>query len=266
MTTDIVKTNHSEVPCITFGSGARPLVILPGLGLQPITASAEAIAAAYRVFEQAYTVYVIDRSLTLPVPCTVRGMAADTAAVMRCLGISQADVFGASLGGMVAQYLAIDYPELVHALVLGSTLSRPNETALQVADEWSGCAESGDVTKLYESLFKRLYCEETVKLFRGVPAFLGENITEEMLARFSNQAKAILRFNAYAELGGISCPTLVIGVEGDKVVTAQASREIAEAIGCQLYLYGREYGHCVFDEAPDYRERLLTFFRSHKTF
>ena len=36
--------------------------------------------------------------------------------------------------------------------------------------------------------------------------------------------------------------------------------EIAEKLNCPLYLYGEEYGHCVFDEAPDYKQRIYDFF------
>ena len=51
--------------------------------------------------------------------------------------------------------------------------------------------------------------------------------------------------------------------EGDKVVTADASREIADRLGCELYLYPDSYGHCVFDEAPDYKDRILNFLYKH---
>ena len=41
--------------------------------------------------------------------------------------------------------------------------------------------------------------------------------------------------------------------------------EIAEKLGCPIYLYGGEYGHCVFDEAPDYKQRMYHFFKeSHQ--
>ena len=53
---------------------------------------------------------------------------------------------------------------------------------------------------------------------------------------------------------------LVIGVEGDKVIPPSESVAVADKIGCELYMYGKEYGHCVFDEAPDYKQRLIEFF------
>ena len=60
---------------------------------------------------------------------STRDMAEDLAFGMQTLGITRAKVLGVSQGGMIAQYLAIDHPELVDRLVLAVTLSRPNETA-----------------------------------------------------------------------------------------------------------------------------------------
>ena len=94
-------------------------------------------------------------------------------------------------------------------------------------------------------------------------AFSFDGLTDEELRRFSVQARAISDFDAYSELDKIKCPTLVLGVEGDKVVTADASREIADRLGCELYLYPDSYGHCVFDEAPDYKDRILNFLYKH---
>ena len=53
---------------------------------------------------------------------------------------------------------------------------------------------------------------------------------------------------------------LVIGAKEDKVVTAKGSEEIADKLGCEIYLYGEGYGHGVYDEAEDYKQRCLEFF------
>ena len=55
---------------------------------------------------------------------------------------------------------------------------------------------------------------------------------------------------------------LVIGAKADRVLTPEGSVEIAEKLGgkCELYMYDEKYGHCVFDEAPDYKDRIYKFF------
>jgi hypothetical protein len=55
---------------------------------------------------------------------------------------------------------------------------------------------------------------------------------------------------------------LALGSEGDRVTTPEGSRQIAEKLGCAIYLYDSSYGHAVYDEAPDYKERILAFFQA----
>ena len=104
---------------ITFGNGKKNLVIIPGLSIHSVMGLRDMIEQAYQVFTDEYTVYVFDREENIAEGYTVREMAADTAKAMKALHIEKADVFGASQGGMIAMYLAIDHPKLVHSLILG---------------------------------------------------------------------------------------------------------------------------------------------------
>lgn len=260
---ELVRFDGGELEYFSFGSGERTFVILPGLGTRSILFSRMMISAAYKRFCDDFTLYVFDRRRNLPPTYTVREMARDTAAAMRALGLRNADIFGASLGGMTAQFIAIDSPELVRSLVLGSTAPRVNKRLLEVSEKWSAAADSGDLAALTESFLKLLYCDATIEKYGDLLAHMNDGLTDEELRRFSVQARAISDFDAYSELDKIKCPTLVLGVEGDKVVTADASREIADKLGCELYLYPDSYGHCVFDEAPDYKDRILNFLYKH---
>ena len=111
---------------ITFGSGKKTLIMIQGLNTRGIKGSATSLAYMYRMFAKDYKVYLFDRRPIVRDDITVRDMALDIAAAMDVLGIKNADVFGVSQGGMIAQYLAIDRPELVNKLVLAVTLSRNN--------------------------------------------------------------------------------------------------------------------------------------------
>ena len=109
---------------ITFGRGAKPLIMIQGLNTRGIKGAAFSLAYMYRTFTKDYTVYLFDRRPVLHDGITVREMASDIAAAMDALGIRNADVLGVSQGGMIAQYLAIDRPDLVRKLVLAVTLSK----------------------------------------------------------------------------------------------------------------------------------------------
>ena len=191
-------------------------------------------------------------------------MASDTAAVMRMLGLADADVFGASQGGMIALYLAADAPELVHALVAGSTTVRCNEVIGATVEAWTSYARNRDISGLTADFVDRLYSENTVRQFREYLIHMNDQVGEDELDRFIIRAESIHGFDARDVVKSICCPVLVIGVENDLAVGAEASRELAGLLDAELYMYGSEYGHCVFDEAPDYKQRMMDFFNKHR--
>lgn len=257
---ETVSVGDIEMDYAVFGNGEKNFVILPGLSVHSVMGSADAIAEAYKEFTEEYTVYVFDRTKELREGYTIEDMAADTAAAMKALNIQNADIFGASQGGMIAMYIAIDHPELVHKMVLGSTLARPNETFEHIANEWMQLARDKDEEGLLASFADNVYSEATLKEYRDYLISSNLGITDEEYERFLIQAEACMSFNCYDKLSDIKCPVLVLGSEGDQVVTAEGSEEIADALGCEIYLYDANYGHGVYDEAPDYKERCMNFF------
>lgn len=261
VTMETCQLGDIEMRWASFGEGDRAFVILPGLSLKSVVDSVQAIAARYGAFARDYRVYVFDRRSNAPQEYSVRQMAQDTAKVMEHLDISSADVFGASQGGMIAQYLAIDYPHLVHRLVLGSTLSHANETSRAVIGEWVQLAQKGASDELVKTMLESIYAPPTMKKWGDSLAAANGELSQEELERFIIMASACSDFDCSKDLEKICCPVLVIGCWGDQVVTAQASVEIAQQLGCDLFLYQDSYGHGVYDEAEDYVERLMTFFK-----
>lgn len=263
-TNTVITRDGVEMSYFAFGKGERAFVILPGIGVKSVVSVAKAVENAYSGFADDYTVYVFDRRRNCPSAYSIREMAADTAAVMRELGIADADVFGASQGGMIAQYLAIDSPELVHAIVLGSSCAWCNDTIRATCEQWIALAEKRDITALTADFIDRLYSENTIRQYKEFLIHMNDNVCDADIDRFIILAKAIFSFDARADLAKVQCPSLVIGVENDLAVGTDASRKLAELLGGELYIYSSGYGHCVFDEAPDYKERLLGFFQRNR--
>lgn len=255
-----VKCNSFEMDYIKFGSGEKTFVIIPGLSLRSILFSAGTIASAYSSFTDKYTVYVFDRKKEISEGYSIRNMATDTAEALKQLNIKNACILGTSQGGMISQYIAILYPDLVDKLVLGSTLSRQNETSRNVISTWVQYAQKGNVIKLNRSIFNYVYSEEYLEKYSRAFELIETDGNQKELDRFVILAKACLTFDAYNELESIKCPVLVIGDYNDKVVTGEASLEIAEKLNCQIYMY-QDYSHAVYDEAPDYKEKILDFFK-----
>lgn len=250
---------------IEFGNGNIPLVLVPGLSLRRVKGTGLAIARMYRIFADQYKVYLFDRRDDIPEGFTVQDMAEDLAAAMGELGIRSACVLGISQGGMIAQYLAIDHPALVEKLVLAVTAPDANDTVRACVGRWIEYAEGGDHRALMADTAERSYSEAYLRRYRRLIPLVSAFTRPASYARFLANARAILGFDARAELSAIRCPTLVIGGAEDKTVGADAAPALHEGIaGSELYIY-RDLGHALYEEAADFYPRVYRFLTENHT-
>lgn len=253
-----LKFQETVIPCITFGTGTRPLILIQGLNTRGIRGAALSLAYMYRIFAKDFRVYLFDRRPVVEEGITVRDFAADIAAAMDALNIQSADILGVSQGGMIAQYLAIDRPDLVHRLVLAVTLCRNNETVEKVIRNWTGLAENGHMKALVTDMAGKMYSDAYLKRYRPLLPLLTLLQKPRDVRRFGILARSCLTCDTYDILDRIQCPVLVIGGRQDKVVTGTASREMAEKLGCKLHLYGN-LGHAAYEEAKDFNRIVYDF-------
>lgn len=257
------ETRRIKIKYISFGKGGRPLVIIPGLSLRSISGMAVPLAYMYRVFANDFKVFVFDRRDEVSEGFTVSDIADDTAEAMRTLGIKNADVIGISQGGMVAQYLAVRYPELVRTLTLGVTLSRMNDTVTAAVNGWVKSAESGDIGAVVNNMILQMYSDSYIKKYKRLLPMISKFTKLEDPKRFVILAKACLTCDIYGELEKIKCPVFVIGGKRDKIVTGEASEQTAEKLvssgcKCKLFLYDG-LGHAAYEEAKDFNQKILDF-------
>ena len=262
------RNGHLDLPTgtqdyIRFGSGPGTLVMIPGVGdgLKTVKGMALPFAFLYRSLARDFTVYVFSRRRVLTEGMTTRDMAEDLNRAMEALGLSSVALAGVSQGGMISQWLAIDHPDKVGKLVLVVTLSRPNPTVRDVIARWIGMAERGDYQGIMLDTAERSYSERRLKQSRLEYRLLGSIGKPKSFDRFRIQAASCVTHDAFDLLDCISCPTLVIGGKEDRIVTGQASVEIAGRIpDCRLFLYDG-LGHGLYEEAPDFLQRVADFCR-----
>ena len=256
-----ISMGDTTMDYITFGKGSTDLVMIPGLGdgLTTVKGMAIPMAISYRMYAHNYKVYVFSRKNHMEEGYSTRDMAKDQAEAMRILGISNAMVIGVSQGGMIAQYLAIDYPDLVEKLVLAVTLSKQNRMVREVIGNWIKLAGQGDYRRLWIDTAEKSYSENYLKKYRFLYSILGKMSKPKDLDRFLIQANACIGHDAYAELEQIKCPTLVIGGDDDKIVGGNASAELSDRIkNSELFLY-KGLGHAAYEEAKDFHSRVQSF-------
>ena len=257
----ILDLDGCPMEYLRFGTGRRILVMLPGLGdsLRSMKGMALPTALVYRMFCKDFTVYVFGRKQGMPEGSTIRGMAHDLAKAMAQLGIDQADVLGVSMGGMIAQWLAIDHPERVGRLILTVTAARPTPVMAESIEEWVACARSGDHAAFMESNLRRIYSPGYCRKNRWMVPVLGMLTKPKSYDPFFIQAAACLNHDAWEDLPRIRAATLVIGGEQDASLGGEPSREIAARIpGAELKMY-QEWGHGLYEEARDFNAVVLEF-------
>ena len=247
-----------QLDYITFGKGEKPLILIQGLNTRGIRGAALSLAYMYRIFARDYKVYLFDRRPQVFPGITVRDMAMDVAAAMDVLGLRNAHVVGVSQGGMIAQYLAIDRPELVEKLVLAVTLCRNNATVVQVIGSWIQMAQAGHMQALVTDMAEKMYSDAYLKRYRPFLPLLTVLQKPKDVQRFVRLAQACLNCDTYGILQKIGCPVLVIGGAEDRIVTGEASRDLADRLGCRLHMY-EMLGHAAYEEAADFNRIVYDF-------
>lgn len=246
---------------IRFGNGKRTAIMIPGVGdgFKTVKGMALPFAFLYRALKKEFTVYSFSRPVNLKEGATTRDMSESLAKAIRSLGLPPAFLIGVSQGGMIAQWLAIDHPELVEKLVLVVTMGRPNDTVNTVIGRWVRMAESGDYRGIMMDTAAISYTPQKAKRSKVLYSLLSGIVRPKSLKRFLIQANACLTHNAYEQLREIKCPTLIIGGTEDQIVSGEASRELAEQIpGSELQMY-EGMGHGLYEEAKDFVPAVAKF-------
>lgn len=261
METVLVEKNSSTgIRYIKFGSGRKTMVVVPGLSIGFVTDNAPAVAGVFSAFIDDYTVYLFDVREDVPSGYTIAQMGEDLATTIKDLGLSNIYMYGCSMGGMETIYVAGTYPGLVEKAVIVSSACKANGNAKQVIGEWNILAREGKYHELSDEMGKKIYSPAVYEANKEMFASMADSFTEELITRFINNTEAIRNLDLTDKAKAIACPVFVIGSKGDKVITGEASVELAEITGGKLYLYEEESSHAIYDEESDLRGMAKDFF------
>lgn len=253
--------NDKSMDYVTFGKGKKPLVIIPGLGdgVQTVKGKAQLFSLSYRLLAKHYKIYVFSRINELRQGYTTRDMAADVAEAMETLNLDVAYVMGISQGGMIAQWLAVDFPERVQRLILAVTTANPSQLARERIEYWQKLSQSGNFKHLMLDIAQHSYTQKSYQKWRLLYNIMGRlgRIKDEK--RISIQSQSCLTHDSLEVLKEIHCPTLVLGALEDDVIGVKGSKELAKAIsGCQLLIL-KHSGHALYEENKAFQEAVCGF-------
>ena len=262
---ETVDLDGFSIDYFKFGNGEKVFVILPGLSMQSVMNSAEAVANSYERLTTECTVYVFDQRTALPDSYPVSEMAKDTIAAFKALGLKDINLFGASMGGMTAMEIAAMEPGLVKKLMLVSTCANVSGEQQKTLDEWEKLAEKKDLEGLFLNFGESLYPPDVFETVKEPLLEAAKITTDEELHRFRILLRGMMGFNVTDKLASIECPVLTLGDKGDKIFGPNAMAEIAEHFkdraDSEYYQY-EGYAHAVYDLAPDFTDRLLAFIKT----
>ena len=253
--------NDKSMDYVTFGKGKQPLVIIPGLGdgVQTVKGKAHLFSLSYRLLAKRYKIYVFSRINELRQGYTTRDMAADVAEAMETLNLDAAYVMGISQGGMIAQCLAVDFPERVQRLILAVTTAKPSQLARERIEHWQKLSQSGNFKHLMLDIAQHSYTQKSYQKWRLLYNIMGRLGRMKDEKRIVIQSQSCLEHNSLEVLKEIQCPTLVLGVLEDDVIGVKGSKELAKAIsGCQLLILNHS-GHALYEENKVFQEAVCGF-------
>ncbi|HLG12990.1 MAG TPA: alpha/beta fold hydrolase [Blastocatellia bacterium] len=241
-----------------------PLLLIMGLGytLEMWHRATPVVSTRYRtiVFDNRG----VGRTEAPPGPYTIREMADDAAAVLEAAGVERAHVFGISMGGMIAQELALAHPQRVWSLILGCTdcggreAVRASAEVLRMLDARATMTpEEGVwamVPYIYDGSTPRSRIEEDLAIrLRTFPK------AESYLA----QLQGVRAWGSHDRLRSLRVPTLVIHGESDQLVPPENARILARAIpGSSLVLLPSASHIFPTDQPEAAHEAILSFLQS----
>jgi pimeloyl-ACP methyl ester carboxylesterase len=167
-------------------------------------------------------------------PFTVRDMAGDVLGVLDAAGVARAHVLGVSLGGAVAQELALAAPDRVASLHLHGTWAGPDPWLRAVMEAFRTARRRLPPEEFVRALLPwvftaRAYAERP-ELIALVVQHALEHPRPPPLHGYLRQAEAALAHDARARLGAVRCPTLVSVGEEDLLTPPRLARELAALI------------------------------------
>ena len=249
------------------GSG-DPVLLINGLGADHTAwaLQTDALSARFRVV--VFDNPGVGQSTGPPGPYTTELFADVAAALLRFLGIDRVHVVGASMGGLIAQQVAVRHAGLVRSLVLHCSWWQADRYTQALIRSWQSYARAAGMLELLRQVwlwvFTPRFFEERAGTFADLERQLAESPYAQSADAFCDQAEACVAHEALEDVTGIEAPTLITVGDTDILTPPPHSRALHERIKGSILHVWPEMGHAPFWEIPEEFNRLnLEFLEAH---
>ncbi len=256
-----LTVNDTELYVERRGSG-EPLLLVQGMTGHSLHWGEGLLGALERDFELVlYDHRGVGRSAAHDGPLSIAGLASDAHELLDALDIERAHVLGISMGGMVAQELALAAPERVLTLTLGATYCGGPEARFtddRVINDLAMAILSGDAERKIRAGWEFNVSPEFANAEGNFERFSEVAVAYPVaLPMIMAQVQAIMAHDTSERLAEIAAPTLVVHGSADQMLAASNGEQVASLIpGARLELLDG-VGHLFFWEQPERVAQLI---------
>lgn len=196
---------------------------------------------------------------------SIKGMADDAVGLMDVLSIKKAHILGFSMGGAIAQEIALNYPERINNLILCAT-SCGRDMALppspEVVEALLRLAEGKTPEEKAEQTIQLEFTEEFIRDYPNIIERERQTILKNPIPDFSyqRQLNAIMRFSAGTRLKNVNKPTLIIQGKKDLLVQPKNAEILAKLIPGSRVAFFDNSGHQIFSQETEIVARTILEF------
>jgi len=255
-----VDAGGTELHYVRRGTG-EPLLLIQGMSATHMAWGRPFLSLLEGSFECiAFDNRGMGRSGPAQLPFTIADLAADTAALLDALELERVHVLGISMGGTIAQELALAHPGRIRTLSLGATWCSSPKGGLMSADDLRMLGEalaSGESERVYRAMWE----------INLSPGFRADDSRFAAFAEMASalpapqkvvlqQMQACIEHDACERLGRLEPPTQVIHGTADRLIGVERGLALAERIGVEPQLL-EEVGHLFWWEQPQHSADLV---------
>ena len=251
-----IKKGDANIDYGIIHGGEKAFIMLPGISLTSILNNIDAIEVAYQEILKEYTIYVFDHAMPENDDFSFDERIDYLIYAIEEIGIKKACIYGVSIGGMISLILSYKKPELIEKMVIVASAAKTNVERLKVLKQWEETSNNYDIEVLNRDFFTTMFTSDYVSKNKQSLDMFIHNGSKHECECFSRVIRTMYNFNILDNIKNVNIPTFVIGSELDPIFGRKASEEIAEALGCDLFIY-KGYSHAFYDEAPDFKHKIL---------